>query len=57
MRPDLKDLITKEEALSRIFAVWTPARESETVPLCKAAGRVLFADQYANYNLPVVRAS
>ncbi len=57
MRPDLKDLIPKEEALSRILSAWMPTREMETVPLSEAAGRVLFEDQYANYNLPVVRAS
>jgi len=57
MRSDLKDLISKEEALKRMFAAWIPERETEMVQLTEADGRVLAEDQFANYNLPVVRAS
>ena len=57
MRPDLENLIPKEEALIRLFARWTPKQETEVVPLAEAAGRVLAKDQFAGYDLPVVRAS
>ncbi len=58
MRPDFSDLISKEEALSRLFSSWSPRPvKAEMVPLEEAAGRVLYEDQYALYNLPVVRAS
>ncbi len=57
MRSDLKDLISKEEALQRIFAAWTPSRETEILPITEANGRVLAEDQFAGYDLPVVRAS
>ncbi|MGN0295189.1 MAG: molybdopterin molybdotransferase MoeA [Lachnospiraceae bacterium] len=57
MKPDFSDLITKEEALSRLFSCWDPQPVKEVVSLDEAAGRVLFEDQYALYNIPVVRAS
>ena len=57
MRSDLKDLISKEESLKRMFAAWTPERKTEIVPLTEADGRVLAEDQFTKYNLPVVRAS
>lgn len=57
MKPDFSSLITKEEALNRLFARWTPTPELEQVPLHQAAGRVLAEDCFAPYNLPVVRAS
>ena len=57
MRPDPENLIPREEALARLFARWTPKRETEVVPLAEAAGRVLAKDQFAGYDLPVVRAS
>lgn len=57
MRPDLENLIPKEEALARLFDRWTPKKETEVIPLAEAAGRVLAADQFAGYDLPVVRAS
>ncbi|MCD8364500.1 MAG: hypothetical protein LUC83_01560 [Clostridiales bacterium] len=55
MRPDIGSLILKEEALKRIFAAWIPERETEMVSLSEADGRVLGEDQFAKYNLPVVR--
>ncbi len=57
MRPDSSQWIPKQEALARLFDKWNPAPEVETVPLINAAGRVLAENQYAQYNLPVVRAS
>jgi molybdopterin molybdotransferase/putative molybdopterin biosynthesis protein len=50
-------LISKEEALRRVFAAWTPQLQTETVALADAAGRVLAQDLTAQYNIPVVRAS
>lgn len=57
MRPDLANLISKEEALSRLFSKWPPQPETEVVPLAECVGRVLAEDQFARYNLPLVRAS
>ena len=33
MRPDLENLIPKEEALARLFQRWTPKQETEVIPL------------------------
>lgn len=57
MRPDLENLISKEEALARLFDRWAPKQEAEVIPLAEAAGRVLATDQFAGYDLPVIRAS
>ncbi len=57
MRPDIENLISKEEALTRIHEAWNPTVQTERVRLADAAGRVLAEDQFAQYNLPVVRAS
>lgn len=57
MRPDLADLISKEEALRRLFEHWHPQQKTETIAVTEAAGRVLAEDQFALYDLPVVRAS
>lgn len=57
MRPDLANLITKEEALDRLFHVWTPEARTEEIALWDGAGRVLAEDVFAGYDLPVVRAS
>lgn len=54
---ELEKMVTKEEALKRIFDVWTPQAELENIPLADAAGRVLAEDLTAQYNIPVVRAS
>lgn len=56
-RPMMEPMITKAEALDRLFARWNPKQKTETVPLHEAAGRVLAEDRYAQYDLPVVRAS
>ena len=47
----------KEEVMAKLFAAWTPAPETERVPLAEAAGRVLAEDLAAQYSIPVVRAS
>ena len=57
MRPDIENLISKEEALSCIHEVWNPTVQTEQVRLADAADRVLAEDQFAQYDLPVVRAS
>ncbi|MCD7948487.1 MAG: molybdopterin molybdotransferase MoeA [Oscillospiraceae bacterium] len=57
MKLDISKLTTKEEALARLFAAWTPELQTETVPLAEAAGRVLAEEPRAQYNIPLVRAS
>lgn len=57
MKRELPYLISREEALARLFARWTPEQEAETVPLADAAGRVLAQDMTAAYDIPVCRAS
>ncbi len=57
MRPDIKNLISKEDALKRINEAWKPTAQTEQVQLKDAAGRILAEDQFAQHNLPVVRAS
>lgn len=57
MRPDMESLISKADALKLLFDHWTPAPGTEPVPVGECAGRVLAADQYARYDIPVVRAS
>ena len=41
MKPELGKMVTKEEALDKLFQLWSPAAETERVPLEQAAGRVL----------------
>ncbi len=57
MKTDFEALCTKEEALKRLFAGWTPAPRTEMVSLEAAAGRVLAEDQISMYQIPVCRAS
>lgn len=57
MRPDFSDLISKENALERLFSYWKPERKNEMISVADAAGRVLAESRYALYNLPVVRSS
>lgn len=57
MRPDLEQLISKEQALERLLSAWSPEPSAETVSLEQAAGRVLAEDQFARYDFPMVRAS
>ena len=57
MKPQQNSLISKEEALHRIFSIWSPIPETEEIPLQEAEGRVLAQTLSARYNLPVVRAS
>ena len=55
--PDLSGLISKEEAIAKLFAVWNRQTEIEEVDVIDAAGRTLAQDYFALYNQPVVRAS
>jgi molybdopterin molybdotransferase/putative molybdopterin biosynthesis protein len=57
MKTDYSAFIPKETALARLFALWQPKAEAETVSIWDAAGRILAEDQFARYDLPVVRAS
>jgi molybdopterin molybdotransferase/putative molybdopterin biosynthesis protein len=57
MKPDFSSLISKQSALALVFSKWTPTQQTELVPLSQAVGRVLAEDQFAGYDLPVVRAS
>ncbi len=57
MKPDLANLITKEAALDKLFQSWMPEYRTEIIPLWDGAGRVLAEDQFAGYDLPVMRAS
>ena len=56
MRPDEK-LTTKEEFLSSLFEIWDPQPQAEMIPVEESEGRILAEDQFARYDLPVVRAS
>ncbi|MGL4280330.1 MAG: molybdopterin molybdenumtransferase MoeA, partial [Albidovulum sp.] len=49
-------MLTVDEALSKLFAL-CPALETETVPLRRAAGRVLAADAVARLTQPPFAAS
>lgn len=55
MRPE--DTVTKQQFLSSLFEIWQPEPQIETVPVEQATGRILAEDQYAQYDLPVYRAS
>ncbi len=55
--PEILNAPTKEEALEKIFSVWTPVPGKETIPLTDALGRILAEDVRAKYNIPMVRAS
>ena len=57
MKRKLPPLTSKEDALALLFSRWTPVRRTETIPLAEADGRVLGEDRYADWDLPVVRAS
>ncbi len=57
MKSDLAHLPPKHQVLELLFTHWNPAPQVEEVPLLQASGRVLAEDQFAQYNLPVVRAS
>lgn len=57
MRPDIENLISKDDARKRIFDAWKPVAQTEQVRVENAAGRILAEDQFAQYDLPVVRAS
>ncbi|MEL7462584.1 MAG: gephyrin-like molybdotransferase Glp [Pseudomonadota bacterium] len=52
----MSDLLSAEEALARVLSLMTPT-EIESVPLAKAAGRVLAAPIYAERDQPPFAAS
>lgn len=55
--PDITGLITKEEALERLFSVWNAQTGIEEIDVADACGRTLAGDFFAKYDQPVVRAS
>lgn len=55
--PHKPPFISKDEALKRIFDAWHQKGGVERVPVTACAGRVLAENQYAQYNIPLVRAS
>ena len=52
-----QDTVTKQEFLDSLFSRWQPEPQTEIIPVAQAGGRILAEDQYARYDLPVVRAS
>ena len=52
-----QDTVTKQEFLDSLFRLWHPEPQTEVIPLSEARGRILAEDQYAKYDLPVLRAS
>ncbi len=57
MKMDVKGLLTKEEALFRLFEKWQPDIKVETIPIEQSKGRILAKNIFALYTLPVVRAA
>ena len=55
--PDLTGLISKEEAIEKLFNVWNAQTGIEEIAVADATGRTLAEDYFALYNQPVVRAS
>lgn len=55
--PHKPPFITKQEALKRLFDAWHQKGGTELVPVTDCIGRVLAETQYAQYNIPLVRAS
>ena len=55
--PDLTGMITREEAIEKLFAVWNVQTGTEEIDVIDACGRTLSEDMYAKYDQPVVRAS
>ncbi|MDR0916010.1 MAG: molybdopterin molybdotransferase MoeA [Oscillospiraceae bacterium] len=50
-------LPTRREAVELIISRWSPTRRTETVAVTDALSRVSARDEYAKFNIPVVRAS
>jgi molybdopterin molybdotransferase/putative molybdopterin biosynthesis protein len=51
------DTYSRAEVMERLFALWTPRRETETLPLEQSYGRICGADLRSRLSLPVVRSS
>ncbi|MCD7844481.1 MAG: molybdopterin molybdotransferase MoeA [Oscillospiraceae bacterium] len=56
-KPPITQLTPKMEAQALLLDAWTLTAEEETLPLAQCRGRVLARDVFAQYNIPVVRAS
>jgi molybdopterin molybdotransferase/putative molybdopterin biosynthesis protein len=51
------DKYSRAEVMEKIFALWTPRQETETVPLERSYGRICGADLRSRLTLPEVRSS
>ncbi|MDR2745807.1 MAG: molybdopterin molybdotransferase MoeA [Treponema sp.] len=51
------DTYSRAEVMEKLFALWTPLRKTETVPLEQSWGRICGADLLSRFTLPVVRSS
>lgn len=47
-----KNMATRTEALDKLFSVWEPKRELESVPLDQSVGRTLAETQYSRFTTP-----
>lgn len=56
-KPPINQLTPRTEAQALLQDAWTLTAEEETVPLAACRNRVLARDVFAQYNIPVVRAS
>lgn len=56
-KPELKDHVSREEAIEKLFAVWDMRTDIESVHVSEACTRTLAEDIFALYDQPVVRAS
>jgi molybdopterin molybdotransferase/putative molybdopterin biosynthesis protein len=51
------DTYSRAEVMEKLFALWTPRRETETLPLEQSHGRICGADLRSRLTLPAVRSS
>jgi molybdopterin molybdotransferase/putative molybdopterin biosynthesis protein len=51
------DTRSRAEVMGKLFALWTPRRKTETVPLERSYGRICGADLLSRLTLPAVRSS
>ncbi|MDR0641486.1 MAG: molybdopterin molybdotransferase MoeA [Treponema sp.] len=51
------DTYSRAEVIEKLFALWTPRRETETLPLEQSHGRICGADLRSRLSLPELRSS
>ena len=47
-----ENMTSREDALKKLFSVWTPNPEKETVPLGESVGRTLAETQFSRFTMP-----